>query len=151
MAKRSYAKPAISIHDQVRTLAARGLVLADPGRAEHYVRFIGYYRLSGYTRYYADPTDPANERFQAGTTFDQLLALYVFDRKLRVLLQDALERIEVAVKSVMSNECGIKGGPFWLTNANNFDRGSHANILAAIEETLGEEKEDNKHVYLTGC
>ncbi|MBK9366090.1 MAG: Abi family protein [Deltaproteobacteria bacterium] len=38
-----------------------------------------------------------------GTTFDHVLDLYVFDRKLRLLIMEALERVEVALRSAWAN------------------------------------------------
>ena len=70
---------------------------------EHYLNYIGYFRLSGYLRFYVDPTDPGGDRFVNGTKFQAAVDLYVFDRKLRELLLDALERVEISIKSTMNN------------------------------------------------
>lgn len=43
-----FQKPALNLAAQLALLQQRGMIIADPARAEHYLRFIGYYRLSGY-------------------------------------------------------------------------------------------------------
>ena len=81
--------------------------VADNAVAIHYLNFIGYYRLSGYFRALTDPADASREKFRAGISFQDALDLYIFDRKLRVLLTDAHERIEVAVKAAISNSAAL--------------------------------------------
>ncbi len=39
------------------------------------------------------------DRFDEGTTFDQIVDLYSFDRELRLLVFDCIERIEVAIRT----------------------------------------------------
>jgi abortive infection bacteriophage resistance protein len=110
--------------------------IPDPAAAIHYLNFIGYYRLSGYFRAVTDPADGLHQRFRAGISFQDAVDLYVFDRKLRVLLTDAHERIEVAVKAVISNSSALARDPFWLTDPANFDRGSHHHIMNEIDEGI---------------
>ncbi len=50
---------------------------------------------------------------RAGTTFDDVLRLYHFDRKLRLLVLDEIERLEVAIRTVICNELSISHGPHW--------------------------------------
>ena len=133
-----FQKPALSLPDQVALLNARGMTIEDNTRAERYLGFIGYYRLSGYWRYFADYSDPKLERFRAGSSFEQVLNLYTFDRKLRLLFVDALERIEVAVKASLSNHACLIGGPFWLCNAASFDHGRHSDVLEIVDRAVGE-------------
>lgn len=132
--KLPYPKPALPIPDQIALYKARGLTVADEQQAAHYLKFIGYYRLSGYARYFADPIDAKHERFKPGTTFQQILDLYIFDRKIRMLLLDALERVEVAAKSTISDAGALhgQGGAFWLMSDANFDRGTHGEVQQTV-------------------
>jgi len=43
-----YTKTPVSSAEHIALLKARGLTIADEGRAERYLETIGYYRLSGY-------------------------------------------------------------------------------------------------------
>lgn len=148
MSKIPFAKPALSVEDQIRVLEERGLAVGDAARAKTYLGFIGYYRLSGYYRYYADYDDPDLKRFRAGTSFEDVLALYIFDRKLRGLISDALERIEVAAKATMSNAANLASGPNWMCEPDNFDRGRHAEIMGIVREAISPNGDTHKHVFL---
>ncbi len=96
-----YDKPPLSIDDQIQRLKDRGLVVSDEERAKRYLTHIGYYRLSAYILPYEEQSSN-NERthkIQSDVSFDDIVDLYVFDRKLRVLVLEAIERIEVSVRS----------------------------------------------------
>src|SRR5690625_669471 len=92
-------KPPLSFDDLVDRLVDRGLHVPDRGRALRYLRHIGYYRLSPYTipSLLGGPYHLSHD----GMSFDDILDLYVFDRKLRLLVMDALERVEVAVRAAL--------------------------------------------------
>jgi abortive infection bacteriophage resistance protein len=134
------------VSDQIALLRQRGMTIADDNRASHYINFIGYYRLSGYFRCLRQ--SGVSEDFRRGVTFDHVLDLYVFDRKLRVLLADALERIEVAVKSSLSNAGALADGPFWMCNPANFDHGLHARVLSEIKEVTAPNGGKSHHAFI---
>ncbi len=148
-AKIAFSKPARSVEDQVALLVKRGLIIDDTERAKTYVGFIGYYRLSGYYRYFADYEDDKLEKFREGVTFERVLSLYIFDRKLRRLISDALERIEIAIKATTSNAACLAAGPNWLCDSANFGYNRHDEILAILRETLSPHGDKHKHVFLT--
>lgn len=100
-------KPWCSIADQLGILRSRGLQVENEAAALDYLGRIGYYRLSGY--WYPlrviDPMASAaqgkavrRDDFVPGSRFEDVVRLYVFDKKLRLLALDALERIEMAVR-----------------------------------------------------
>lgn len=103
-----YTKPHLSVADQLTLLQGRGMAIADPVRAQNYLRRLGYYRLSGYwyparqTAMVLDAhgkaTYTALDTFRPGTTFERAVELYVFDKRLRLLFLDAIERIEVSLR-----------------------------------------------------
>ncbi len=87
--------------------------IPDPKKAKHYLARINYYRLSAYwypfrqTTTVSDPTSGKNkviitDEYKTGTKFPEALKLYVFDKRLRILVLDALERIEVALRADIS-------------------------------------------------
>lgn len=105
-----FNKPALSLPDQVAKLQRRGLVVPDPDDAIHSFQYIGYYRLSAYALSFQDCTQPGKP-FRPGTNFKQVVGLYRFDRELRLLVLDAIERIEVALRSVLNNKMAMRHGP----------------------------------------
>lgn len=108
-----YNKPPLSIDDQVFQLQSRGMTIEDVTKAKHYLTHIGYYRLSAYWLPYELPAGNSNSRnhnFKSGTTFEQVLNLYIFDRKLRLLVMEAIERIETATRSQWANAMAMHHG-----------------------------------------
>lgn len=98
----AYDKPWLSFSDQLAQLKERGMVVDDDRAAENALDRIGYYRLSGYWYSFREnnsenPVEKLDD-FVPETHFTDPLNLYVFDKKLRLLALDALERIEVAIR-----------------------------------------------------
>lgn len=113
-------KPFKSYAELVDLLISRGMQVDDPERAQRKLAQVGYYRLSGFwyvcrslSRNGQGQVSPVNgqpvraEQFLPGTTFEAVLDLYLFDKRLRQLMLDALERIEVHVRSVVAHEVGF--------------------------------------------
>lgn len=112
-----YKKPPLSISDQIKLLQSRGLHIPDVNKAEHYLSFISYYRFRAYTYPFQDNSDP-NHPFLRGTNFDQILDLYVFDRELRLLVLDAIERVEIALRTQIIYQFAMNNGSHWHENAS---------------------------------
>lgn len=136
-----YPKPAKTVEEHVDLLKARGLVIPDEVRAKRYLRFVGYYRLAAYCKPYQVPGD-VNHTFLPGSTFDNVLNLYIFDRQLRLLVMDAIERIEVAVRTVINDHMSLAHGPFWYLEPANFDLSgpapyNHSGLIDIIKRETG--------------
>lgn len=119
MAKRPYTKPALSPADLLAHLQSRGLIVPDSIRALHALEYIGYYRLLIYMR--PLQSSPA-KTFLSGTTFEDILSLYNFDRELRLLCLDAIERIEVALRSAIVSQVAVPHGSHFFLDASHFER-----------------------------
>ncbi len=96
-----FNKPPLTVDQQITLLESRKLIFLDKSLARHYLQFISYYRLSGYAFNFERKNDNGkrNHQFSNGTTFEDILNLYNFDRHLRLLVMDAIEKIEVAVRT----------------------------------------------------
>ncbi|WP_404345794.1 Abi family protein [Vreelandella venusta] len=128
-----FQKPAHSIEEQVATLRGRGLAIPDEARARHYLANISYFRLSAYTRPFYQP-GCQEHYFLDGTSFEDVLRLYVFDRELRLLLLDAIERLEVALRAQLTNTLAEHHGPHGYLNSAIFDtRYNHGWLLEKLE------------------
>lgn len=89
-----YTKPPLSFEKQAELLLDRGLI-ADKDQLVNHLQNVNYYRLSAYLYPYREK----NEHFKPGTTLELVWDQYRFDRQLRLLVMDAIERVEVAVKA----------------------------------------------------
>jgi abortive infection bacteriophage resistance protein len=134
-----FTKPAIDLDAQVALLRSRGLTITDENRAKHYLRYVGYYRLAGYAlpfqvNYNAD----GSHRFLDGVSFEDILDLYVFDRKLRLAVMDAVERIEVAFRAQFSQTMSELHGPHWFMDARHFvPRYDHGDFIRRVKNDIG--------------
>jgi abortive infection bacteriophage resistance protein len=109
-----YSKPPLNIPDQLLQLRDRGLLVGSDDLALNALELIGYYRLSAYWLFFEEPPasgETRSHRFKPGTTFEQVIDLYNKDRLIRLLVIDAIERIEIAARSAWVQEMSMKHGP----------------------------------------
>lgn len=134
-----FCKPATDLAAQIVLLRSRGLGIPDENRATHYLRHIGYYRLSGYALIFqVNHNGDGRHRFHEGVVFDDVLDLYIFDRKLRLLVMDAIERIEVALRAILSHEMSLRHGPHWFMDAAHFGGTyDHNGFLDHVKREIG--------------
>ena len=100
--KVNYTKTCTLPQDLIPLLKSRGLSIANEQKAVSYLANIGYFRLSAY--FYPLLKVPKSDHlFKDDSTFDMALDMYRFDRKLRILLFNEMEKIEVAIRSAMNN------------------------------------------------
>ena len=139
-------KKAVKDHeDHLSKWQERGLAVADHERAKRYLSFIGYYRLSAYTipfQRISLSNASTLHQFKENTSFDDVLSLYIFDRELRLLVMDAIERIEVAIRAQVCHVlCCRSNNAFWYTDEAHFQPNyEHKRLLANIEKQLLSEK-----------
>lgn len=107
-----YDKPYLAIPQQRALLLSRGMALPEPTKADEYLRRIGYYRLSAYWYPFRklisrpDGTFQLSDDFKPGTEFKHATDLYAFDKALRLLTLDVIERIEVSVRTEIALTIG---------------------------------------------
>lgn len=94
----TFAKPSLTIDEQIAHLRAKGMTIAEDAVAEYWLRHVSYYRLSAYWLYFEFPKGQVGPRFKPGTSFDKVTALYDFDRILRRLVMRGTEHVEVALR-----------------------------------------------------
>ena len=88
-------------------LQQRGMAISSDDKTLYKLEQIGYYRLSGYSYPARKIQDRARiDVFMPDTHFDRIVELYVFDKRLRLLVADGLERIEIYIRSIIAHELG---------------------------------------------
>jgi len=133
-----YTKPALSLPDQVALLQTRGLVVADVARAAEVLGHMNYYRFSGYCLSF----EVARHQFTAGTTFEQVEALYEFDRVLRDLVSEAIEIFELDFRTAAGTHFAHQHGAFGHTDpANFYSAGWHSDWLDKLRDEANRSSE----------
>lgn len=161
-------KPFKSYKEQLQLLLDRGMEVEDQARALRKLSEIGYYRLSGFwypcRKFQQDPEgnlvpSPVQpkvmlrtDEFYPGTSFDKLLELYLFDKKLRLLMLDALERVEIYMRVLIAHEMGKLEttahknvayiNPRWTTPAPDSSESFWDTWCKKLKKQLAKSKED---------
>lgn len=109
-----------TLDEQIEILKNKGLVINDEEYAKRILLRENYFFLSGYRHVFLKPDN--NRKFRYGTNFNELYALFNFDRQLRNIIFKNILIVENNVKSilsyVMSKNHGFKEQNY--LNANNF-------------------------------
>lgn len=135
-----YSKPPLTIEEQIDLLLSRGLDIPDRELASHYLRHLNYYRLCAYWLPLEASHDP--HRFLPGASFDAVLNSYLFDRELRLLVLDAVERIEISLRTQWAYHFSHRYGPHAYLKATLFKpRWDHATNVAKLKQAVASSRE----------
>lgn len=138
-----FSKPAIDIPAQLALLKQRGLTILDEGKAHCFLEAVSFFRLTPYMRPFQILED-AEHGFRPGTRLQALTRLYDFDRRLRLLVIDAIERIEVAARAAISNHMGPHFGAHWYLESRFFQRDyRHQALLDSIHSKQDKARQDH--------
>lgn len=118
-----FAKPALSLSQQVDLLRSRGMTITHEQEAEETLLRLNYYRFSGYALHFEEfQNRQRTHRFKPGISFDQVVNLYEFDTCLRVLLFRYIEPVEVAFRAAICYELAIRTqNPHWYLERDMYD------------------------------
>ncbi len=135
-----FNKAALTFEQQADRLLKRGLI-ADKEVLAKRLQVVSYYRLSAYWHTFRQ----ADETLFPGTTLEQVWRRYVFDRQLRLLVMDAIERVEIALRTQLVNLLSIRYGPFGHCDRANLPGltvDQHRKFMDKIREEAGRSRED---------
>ncbi len=157
-----YTKQPLTLQQQVAKLESRGLHIDDEQLAVRYLSNISYYRLRAYTYPFQENVNlEADHRFVRNDIhFSDIIDLYCFDRRLRSLMFNAIEKIEVAVRAkIVQTYCEATGSSHWFIDRSLYkdkeiydrNRNRIAVFDSLMKDIEGEIKRSNedfiKHYY----
>ena len=111
-----YKKLPLALEQQADLIISRGLVVDDKEKLVNILQSVNYYRLSAYWYPFKRP----DESLLSGITLEKIWRRYTFDRQLRLLVMDAIERVEIAVRTSMITLFSLKYGAFAYLDISNF-------------------------------
>lgn len=131
-----YDKQILTFEQQLELLEERGLSIDDWSKAIGFLQNVSYYRLSGY--WWSLQSDIRQHEFEENTSFDQIIDRYTFDRKLRLLIFDAIERIEISLRTSLIYFVSHETDNWnWFESFNIFKNEDHfEEILSSIDREL---------------
>ncbi len=119
--------------------------MGDQDLAKRCLETIGYYRLSAYwLPFEIAPEDKQtrSKQFNAETTFEEIYQLYIFDRKLRMLILEAIERVEIHLRSRWTYKMAHSFGPHVHLDHTQFSNGIiHAEQVVRLARTVAKSEE----------
>lgn len=138
-----YTKQYSSPAELLTILKSRGLDYSETMNSEQILRSIGYYRLSGYLYPFLE-IPKTNHIYKRGSTLNGALSLYEFDREFRLLVFNQIERIEIAVRSAITNIlCVETNDVFWISSPSYFaNTEKFYRTKALIDKELQTSRED---------
>ncbi len=138
-----YTKKPLTLAEQVARLKRRGLVFDDESEATAYLFNISYYRLRAYTYPFQENSEGTDHNFtRKDIHFKDIIDLYCFDRRLRSLLFNAIEKIEVAVRTkIVQVYAESTGDSHWYDDENLY-RFGYGDLMGHIEADVNRSNED---------
>ena len=135
-----YTKQPLSIADQIQLLKDRGLQ-DDEVYAAKFLSEVSYFRFVQYLR--PMEADKVLHTFKPNSKFEDALALYNFDTQLRRLMFEAIQEIEIALRTKINHEFSIQHGAFWFYDTTLADdEHKYIENLNAVDRELQRSKED---------
>ena len=142
-----YDKPPITIEEQIAKLQERGLEFDNIELAQKYFSHISYYRLAAYWWPMYKNKDKKEDKhsFKPNSKFKDVIALYNFDHKLRMLIFDVIEKIEISLRTKQIYHLSHEFDAWWFEERSLFtDTQSLTKTLFKIQE----EVERSKDVFM---
>lgn len=137
-----YDKQPIELSQQLDLLKQRGLLVADEEKALDQLQSVSYFRLASYWRSMEAP-GAIDHLFQPGSSLEDVISLYLFDKKLRALLFTSIQDIEIALRTRIIQHFSLRYGAFWFMDASLFkDKPIFRNCLENIQKEVGRSNED---------
>jgi len=116
------------------------MLFRDEANAPHFLKNISYYRLKGY--WWDLQEDYTLHTLKPDTYFEDIIDRYNFDRHLRLILFDAIERIEIALRTKLIYHSAISYGGLWYLDGGLFNSATnHANTLADLNKEFARSQE----------
>lgn len=135
------AKPPKNIQDQIILLQSRNMHFKDVNSAPHFLSTISYYRLKGY--WWEMQDDKVNHHFANNSYFEDVIDLYNFDRHFRLIVFNAIERIEVALRTKLIYHLSQAYGAYWYLSPALFENPKiFASFLSKINSDVSNSSEE---------
>ena len=143
-----YEKEHKTFDEQLEILKSRKLIIQNDGYALTKLKHINYYRLSAYfLPLQHKQNSPDKNIFLPDTTFEDIIELYYFDSELRKIIFEAIESIEIYLRTQISYVHSKKFGAFGYLDINNL----RTNLQESFDELhidIRKEKGRSKEVFI---
>ena len=136
-----FTKTPLNIVEQIELIKLKGISIEDDAFARRVLTHVNYHRLQAYCFPY-EKVDRRNigklsHCLISGKSFKHVFKLYTFDRSLRLLLLEAIEIVEIALRAHFVQVLAEKYGPHAYLKPDIFYRQDiYANCIANLDKQL---------------
>ena len=136
-----YTKPFVSFSDQIKSLKDKNLEVNSDDFALEKLSSISFYRLRAYTYPFQDNIYPSHP-FIKKVSFEEIYSLYDFDSQLRKLLFNAIEKIEIALRTKIIYHFAESYGSHWQLEQKIYrDPNRFITQIQSLNDELGRSDE----------
>lgn len=145
-----FNKQSLTAEEQINLLILRGLRIIDKQSAINIIKRVGYYHLSSYMRNFQKDEQ---HNFQENVEFNDIYNLFNFDQELRHITFAAIEKVEIAYRTAISNVMCKKYGSHWFIRKESFrkkinkETNKEVDCVQECKEIINKEirKKDNEY------
>lgn len=139
-------KPFKTYNQQLKILRDRNMIIKDGSKAIKVLKREDYYNIiNGYKDIFLDSSATV-ETYKAGTEFEQLHALFEFDRNLRGLFLKYILKLESIIKTKISYHFSNKyRTPFNYLNTSNFKKSNLSEVTTLISRISATVEKNTKN------
>lgn len=121
-------------------LISKNVIVNDRELALKNIEKYSYYSIiNGYKAVFKDE----NSNYNANTSFEEIFALYEFDKNIKAIFLKYTLEIEVIIKSLMSNTLAEEYGVEDYLKLENFDDNANEELVTVFIEKIEKEIDDN--------
>lgn len=134
-------KPAKTYQEQVDLIKEKGFIVDDREACITFLKQANYYRLSAYFL----PFRKTDGTFVHGVHFQRVQRIYEFDNCIRILLLQAIERIELYTRTQLAYYLGHRYGPLGYLNDAIF---SDKHNVSAFRKRIDRHIDENRQTLI---
>lgn len=128
-------------------LISKNVIILNSEEALKNIEKYSYYSIvNGYKSVFKDE----DNNYKSNVTFEEIFALYEFDKNIRAIFLKFTLEIEVIIKSLIANIISEKYGIKNYLKLENFDEKANADLKSSLLENINKEIHDNynKHTAI---
>ena len=128
----------------IEYLISKNVIIKNKKQALKNIEKYSYYSIvNGYKNVFKDE----NNNYKSNVTFDEIFALYEFDKNIKAIFLKFTLEIEVIIKSLMANTLSEKYGIHKYLKIENFDESANEDLKNNLIEKISKEIDDNYYKH----
>lgn len=133
-------KKFMSNKELIDYLISKNVIINDKEKALNNIEKYSYYSIvNGYKAVFKDE----DNNYKENTSFEEIFALYEFDKNIKAIFLKYILEIEVVIKSLMANILAEEYGVEEYLKAENLDTTANENVINDFIEKIEKEIDDN--------